>query len=188
MKQFTNETERDRKENEIGNILRNARRKQKMTLKQLSEITGLDCSMLSRYENGATLPPDSKIQKIKEALKIEEDTVSKLINQEPEPDITRSSMPQTNLFMMYLVMDTVRKRANGYCELCGNAAPFDVYGVPYLEFYQINSKAASTINTENLVALCPTCHAKMHLAPSSEDNAKLELIKYKGDTIHFSAI
>ena len=66
-----------------------------------------------------------------------------------------------------------KKRAMGFCQLCGKPAPFkDKAGNPYLESHHIVwlSKGGED-SLENTVALCPNCHRKMHVlsAPSDID-------------------
>lgn len=55
-------------------------------------------------------------------------------------------------------------RANGICELCEKDAPFkDKYGKPYLESNHIiylSKGGNDSIN--NVAALCPNCHRKIH--------------------------
>ena len=53
-----------------GILLRTERRKQNLTLRQLSEKTGIDYSMLSKYENGIIDPPKEKLRIIQAALNI----------------------------------------------------------------------------------------------------------------------
>lgn len=70
----------------------------------------------------------------------------------------------------------VKVRAHGKCDLCQNAAPFmDVHGQPYLESHHIEwlSKGGKDI-PENMVALCPNCHRKMHVLGLNKDIAALE--------------
>jgi len=60
-------------------------------------------------------------------------------------------------------------RAEGICELCENKAPFfDKYGNPFLETHHVEylSKGGKD-SIENVVALCPNCHRRIH-------NLKLE--------------
>ena len=67
-------------------------------------------------------------------------------------------------------------RANGYCDLCGKEAPFfDKNGKPYLEAHHIEwlSKGGSD-TADNIVALCPNCHRKMHSLSLDEDVKKLK--------------
>lgn len=74
-----------------------------------------------------------------------------------------------------LVKEYTKLLANGYCQLCGNKAPFkDSYGNPYLEIHHIiwlSNGGKDTI--ENTVALCPNCHRKMHIINAKEDIEKL---------------
>lgn len=69
-----------------------------------------------------------------------------------------------------------KKRANGRCDLCRDAAPFnDCSGLPYLECHHIVWLAhGGTDSIENTVALCPNCHKKMHILAKNEDIEKLK--------------
>lgn len=68
-----------------------------------------------------------------------------------------------------------KHNANGFCELCGIAAPFtDANGQPYLETHHIDWLARGGHDTlENTVALCPNCHRKMHIVDAQQDKEKL---------------
>lgn len=50
--------------NTLGNAFRSARKKRNMTLKQVSEVTGLSISFLSEIERGITLPSIGSATKI----------------------------------------------------------------------------------------------------------------------------
>jgi len=65
----------------------------------------------------------------------------------------------------------VFRRANGFCELCTNPAPFTgLDGQPYLEIHRIVPVQCGGKNTaQNLVALCPNCHKKMEIVPQAPD-------------------
>ena len=67
------------------------------------------------------------------------------------------------------IREFVLLRAEGICELCKNKAPFfDKYGNPFLETHHVEylSKGGKD-SIENVVALCPNCHRRIH-------NLKLE--------------
>jgi 5-methylcytosine-specific restriction enzyme A len=69
-----------------------------------------------------------------------------------------------------------QKWANGICQLCGKPAPFkDKGGDPYLESHHIKwlSKGGED-SPENVVALCPNCHRKMHEVNDPNDVKKLQ--------------
>jgi len=66
--------------------------------------------------------------------------------------------------------------ANGTCQLCGEEAPFkNRYGDPYLEVHHIDwlSKGGKDI-IENVTALCPNCHKKMHILNLKKDKVILK--------------
>lgn len=62
------------------------------------------------------------------------------------------------------VADYAKKAAHGICQLCGKPAPFiDKNGEPYLESHHVIwLSRGGTDTTDNVVALCPNCHSKMH--------------------------
>lgn len=84
--------------------------------------------------------------------------------------LTTNRFDKKALFSAY-----VKKRANGYCDLCGNIAPFtDQEGNPYLEAHHIERLSAGGIDSpDNMVALCPNCHKKIHHLNLQEDNDTL---------------
>ena len=68
------------------------------------------------------------------------------------------------------------ERADGNCQLCDRPAPFlKKNGSPYLEVHHINylaNKGSDTI--DNVAALCPNCHRKMHSLELQIDIDKLK--------------
>ena len=72
------------------------------------------------------------------------------------------------------VKEYARIRANGVCQLCEEPAPFAVNKVPFLEVHHIQWLANGGPDTvDNVVALCPNCHRKMHMVRNAEDINKL---------------
>ena len=77
-----------------------------------------------------------------------------------------------------IVSKITKLRANGFCDLCGEAAPFVLEnGAPYLETHHLvwMSKNGPDV-IWNTVALCPNCHRKVHNLISEGD---LEILKNK---------
>lgn len=77
------------------------------------------------------------------------------------------------------------ERADGNCQLCDKPAPFlKKNGSPYLEVHHINYLANNGSDTiDNVAALCPNCHRKMHSLELERDIDKLKklaLEKLKG--------
>ena len=67
-----------------------------------------------------------------------------------------------------------KDRAQGRCELCGMWAPFEVDGVPYLEAHHLQPVSEGGRDSiENISALCPNCHRRMHSLRDPEDLSRL---------------
>tara|TARA_R110002153_G_scaffold169494_2_gene322349 strand:- start:605 stop:1423 length:819 start_codon:yes stop_codon:yes gene_type:complete len=68
------------------------------------------------------------------------------------------------------------ERAKGRCQLCEKAAPFlKKDGNPYLEVHHIDYLANNGSDTvDNVAALCPNCHRKMHSLELQKDIDKLK--------------
>jgi 5-methylcytosine-specific restriction protein A len=64
------------------------------------------------------------------------------------------------------VRNDVRLIARGYCEGCCKRAPFvGSDGQPFLEVHHVDPLAAGGFDSiESVIALCPNCHRKAHLA------------------------
>jgi hypothetical protein len=82
------------------------------------------------------------------------------------------------------VKQYVLERANGLCEGCGAAAPFlTKEKKPYLEPHHTTRVSdGGPDHPEHVIALCPNCHRRTHLAVDNKDyneqlKAKLKLIE-----------
>ena len=68
----------------------------------------------------------------------------------------------------------VKRRARGICQLCGQPAPFEVNGEPFLEEHHVVPLSEGGPDTiENACALCPNCHKKMHRLNLQADKDKI---------------
>jgi 5-methylcytosine-specific restriction protein A len=78
-----------------------------------------------------------------------------------------------------MVLDALRQRSAGKCELCKQPAPFVTSdGIPYLEVHHIVPVSQGGKDTiDNEVLLCPNCHRKVHLVYSPSD---IEILKKIG--------
>jgi 5-methylcytosine-specific restriction protein A len=57
----------------------------------------------------------------------------------------------------------IRQKAKGICEGCGQPAPFEKNGLPFLEVHHVKHLAQKgSDRTRNAVALCPNCHRRCH--------------------------
>lgn len=67
------------------------------------------------------------------------------------------------------------RRANGKCDLCGCEAPFvKKDGSPYLEAHHVTwLSRGGEDSANNIVAICPNCHRKIHILDEKQDNEGL---------------
>jgi 5-methylcytosine-specific restriction endonuclease McrA len=72
------------------------------------------------------------------------------------------------------IKEFARKVAKGICQLCDKKAPFlDKQGNPFLEVHHIHYLSKGGSDTiDNVVALCPNCHRKIHHLELEEDVKK----------------
>ena len=78
----------------------------------------------------------------------------------------------------------VRQQANGKCEGCGEPAPFEKDGKPFLEVHHVKHLAQEgSDRPSNAVALCPNCHRRCHHS-SDRDEFKAWLFKKVARLIH----
>lgn len=95
----------------------------------------------------------------------------------------KSGSSRETISMIYTrdpdIIEYAKRRANGFCELCGNKLDFlDKDGRPFLETHHIEWLSKGGEDTiENTVALCPNCHSRMHIKNDFSDIEKLKSIK-----------
>ena len=64
----------------------------------------------------------------------------------------------------------VRQQAEGKCEGCGEPAPFEKSGHPFLEVHHVKHLAQEgSDRPSNAVALCPNCHRRCHHSSDREE-------------------
>lgn len=162
-----------------GNKIRDLRKEKGLTIQELANLVGLSPSAIGMYERGVRKPDLS--------LAV---TLSKLFNKKIEyfynVGIDSGNNDSERIVNLLNEIDVVEikereealnevlKRANGYCELCNNFAPFiGNDGSPYLEISSIDFQNSQKISDlENLVALCPNCHKKV------------KILRLKGDILY----
>jgi 5-methylcytosine-specific restriction endonuclease McrA len=96
---------------------------------------------------------------------------------EKQSNINTRKVTQTSVFERSLcVKEFARRGAGGICQLCDEKAPFiDKQGIPFLEIHHIHylSKGGSD-SVDNVIALCPNCHRKIHILELEEDVKKIK--------------
>lgn len=75
-----------------------------------------------------------------------------------------------------LLKEIIKQKAEGICQLCELPAPFnDKYENPFLEVHHIDFLSEGGADElDNMVALCPNCHRKVHCLPNVIDKMKLK--------------
>lgn len=91
-----------------------------------------------------------------------------------EPKVSEITVFHRNPYLK----EAVKRVAEGKCQFCGKDAPFvDNYGQPYLEEHHVKKLAdGGTDTSDNVVAICPNCHRRIHVLNSKEDELILEKI------------
>lgn len=112
----------------------------------------------------------------RELKELEEEIVTALMNSAFKNERVSRTLTTVRFDKKALYSAYVRKRAGGYCDLCRNKAPFyDEDGNPYLETHHIERLSNGGIDSpDNMVALCPNCHRKVHMLDLQEDKEELK--------------
>jgi predicted HNH restriction endonuclease len=133
----------------------------------LKPYTKIDCKLLKelvdKENNQKIIRPNRNLKELEEKIKSNEEntyTKSVVLNQ-----FIRSEQ----------IRQYAKLRANGICELCENPAPFiDKFGNPFLETHHIIYLSKGGTDTiDNVSAICPNCHRKIHNLNVKEDVKKL---------------
>ena len=76
------------------------------------------------------------------------------------------------------IAELAKRMANGKCRLCGKKGPFkDNLGRPFLETHHVKWLSnGGKDSIDNIVALCPNCHRKMHYLDNKQDRDRLTRI------------
>lgn len=74
------------------------------------------------------------------------------------------------------IKEMVKQFADGKCQMCGEDAPFyDASQKPYLEEHHVQRLAdGGKDSMDNVVAICPNCHRKIHVLNDEVDTIVLE--------------
>lgn len=145
--------------------IKELRKKNKMTQKEVADKIGVSISVISRYESGDIIPSKERLEEIAKALNVTAEEIEFDIM--PEIEHNTRETKQFNRLMCYVSL----LRAKGCCELCGCSAPFRFKGEPYLKVHQLSEDPSLISNVDNYAALCPNCYEKVTLLKNPEDLA-----------------
>ena len=93
-------------------------------------------------------------------------------NVKKEPKTTETVVYYRDPYLKQMV----KRIADGKCQYCGEDAPFvDKQGEPYLEAHHVKRLADGGRDAiDNVVAICPNCHRKVHVLNDEVDTIILE--------------
>ena len=160
--------------------IREIRRAKNITQKELADAIGVSETVVSRYEKGLVCPPLKRLEKMADYLNV---SVNALLDKTSDAIAFYSDHHEHPIEYDkirtedFAVSKRVMFYAKGVCELCGEQAPFCTKdGAPYLETHFIKWLSEGGSPTiDNVVALCPNCHKKIHMLNLSEDIERLRL-------------
>lgn len=118
-------------------------------------------------KNKNSPPEDSTTQKSLDELREEAEEAA---TDNVSVTITESNSTTIRYSRSQEIKDYVKARADGVCEGCNDPAPFtDKSGDPYLQVHHIHELSDGGSDApENVVALCPNCHYKVHHGQDGE--------------------
>ena len=115
-------------------------------------------------------------KKEKKTSRISSKALKKMVESQPKSKPSKRTTSSETYERDEKVVKYALLRAKGVCELCENKAPFMKRdGSPFLEVHHIDFLSNGGDDTiENVSALCPNCHRKMHALEIKEDIEKLK--------------
>ena len=115
-----------------------------------------------------------KVRQARKALSAKR--ITQLEQQASTPRLPTTSLITTKTFSRDVqVVAYALERAQGHCELCQQPAPFlTKEGLPFLEVHHIEYLAqGGSDSINNVSAVCPNCHRRLHALARKADKAKL---------------
>lgn len=101
-----------------------------------------------------------------------EELLEKIENEEPTLKKNKKAESSvSNYERSPYIKEYALRKANGLCQLCLKISPFkNKYGQYFLEVHHIEWFSKGGVDTkDNVVALCPNCHRKMHIVNRQTD-------------------
>lgn len=132
---------------------------------ELDKIHHINAEIISKQETYQ----EKRVKKMSKGTLI--NMISKHQQFDPLAQSSKRKVTKTEFFRSPEKRKLAKLFANGRCQLCGELAPFnDNDNNPFLEVHHIQwlSRGGRDI-LENVIALCPNCHRKMHIVQDPSD-------------------
>lgn len=116
--------------------------------------------------------------KIKKIRKLSKDNLEQIVREKNNVKTSYRTIKTTTYIRDPYIAEYAKLRANGFCQLCEEKAPFYTKNnKPYLEAHHLKWLSKGGTDTiDNVVALCPNCHRKMHELNDKDDIKKLKMV------------
>lgn len=123
------------------------------------EIYNDYCNLKLEYFKGLS------IKQLKENIIIKEENEINVLK------VTQNTAYSRSVY----IREFARRISNGVCQLCDMDSPFhDKHGQPFLEVHHIHYLSNGGTDTiDNVIALCPNCHRKIHHLEKEADVKKI---------------
>ena len=123
--------------------------------------------------------------KIKEIKKLSRKNLERLVKEKNNVKTSYRTIKTTTYIRDPYIAEYAKLRADGFCQLCEEKAPFYTKNnKPYLEAHHLKWLSKGGTDTiDNVVALCPNCHRKMHELNDKDDIKKLKMVLDEYDKI-----
>ena len=115
-------------------------------------------------------------EKKENAKKLSDEELIERVKQKKSKLSREKKVVSTNYSRDPEIAEYAIRRAKGKCDLCQMDAPFiKKDGTPYLESHHVDwlSRGGEDI-IENVVAICPNCHRKMHILDEKAETLRLK--------------
>jgi 5-methylcytosine-specific restriction protein A len=148
----------------------------KFPLRLLNTGTHVSSNELMEHEKKQSTALDGASTETLKKIAIEASRLNSELAKEGHMKTASSRKAETEVFIRNpAIASYVKQLANGVCALCNKPAPFkDKNNKPFLHAHHIEYLSDGGLDVlENCIAVCPNCHARIHILNNSLDKEKL---------------
>lgn len=148
----------------------------KFPLRLLNTGTHVSNNELMEHEKKQSTALNGASTETLKKIAIEASRLNSELAKEGHMKTASSRKAETEVFIRNpAIASYVKQLANGVCALCNKPAPFkDKNNKPFLHAHHIEYLSDGGLDVlENCIAVCPNCHARIHILNDSLDKEKL---------------